>query len=371
MQQCSRLTLNCKPGIITEINLARTNKELLRNIDDTVDVLKQKKKKNRGKELIETHTRVTKWRTNKNLNESLEFKLCYSTSRHCMKIAAKVIAESNDVETNPGPEPLRNEAGASGSIEVISYNVRGLNDQKKFRHLINLCYKKGPSKNKDQIFCFQETFIEKAGILPFLWRGNFHLTPGRGNSSGCLTLLSHHINILYTKDFENRAHVLVCQKSDDLAASFVVANIYAPNANNNLKVNFFEEIFNEIAEVSARFDCERTIVMGDFNVIFKQSESKNRAYSSQEKMVARAIKPILDDLNLTDIGLKDFTWCRPNSEIYSSIDRMFYNKTMLTLKSVKTNWSISMSDHAAIEAYFDLPNKMRINRARIPRLDPS
>ena len=301
-------------------------------------------------------------------------KSCFSSERHRASTVVKKLLESSDVESNPGPnsnhEHTRNESRNKGSIEVISYNDRGLNDQKKLRHLVNYCYNKGLSKNKDQIFCFQETFIEKAGILTMLWRGNLHITPGRGNSSGCLTLLSHHINIIYSKDFGHKAHVLVCQKSDDQKASYIIANIYAPNANNNQKIAFFEEIFNEILELQTSYDCENTLVMGDFNLIFKQSESKNRAFSSQEKTVARAIKPLLDELELVDINLKDFTWRRPNSDIFSTIDRIFCQKNLL-VKSAKVNWSLSMSDHAAIEAFLELPNRTKTNGSRITRLDPS
>ena len=302
-----------------------------------------------------------------NLINLLQEPKVFSSSRHINSVITMRNIRSSDVETNPGPETHRN---LRGPIEVISYNVRGLNDQKKLRHLVNFCYKKNPSKNKDLIFCFQETFIEKPGIIPFLWRGNFHLTPGRGNSSGCLTLLSNHINILHSKDFDNRAHALVCQKSDDQKASFIILNVYAPNANNNRKIAFFEEVLNEIAELQVRYDCENTLVMGDFNLIFKQTESKNRAFSSQEKNVARAVKPILNDLNLKDIAIKEFTWRRPNSDSFSSIDRMFYNGN-LKLKDAKVNWSVSMSDHAAIEAFFEIGKTDKRNGTRMSRLDPT
>ena len=357
LQSCSRLILSLGTQFETLV-------ELPENLIESMSPDKRSR---------ETNDRNCKRKASKEW-AFLKTESCFSSRRHKKSIICKNLTESLDVEVNPGPttghEPRRNENQNKGSIEVISYNVRGLNDQKKLRHLINHCYKKGASKNKDQIFCFQETFIERAGILPLLWRGNFHLTPGRGNSSGCLTLLSHHINVIYSKDFGNKAHVLVCQKTDDQKASFIITNIYAPNANNNLKVTFFEEIFNEILELQTSYDCENTLVMGDFNLIFKQSECKNRAFSSQEKTVARAVKPLLDEAELLDINLKDFTWRRPNSEIFSTIDRIFYQKN-LRLTSAKANWSLSMSDHAAIEANFELPNKIKTKGTRIPRLDPS
>ena len=90
---------------------------------------------------------------------------------------------SNNVEPNPGPPRQQPTPTAkNGNIEVMSMNVRGLNDPAKLRHLLNRCYVKGLCKYKDSVFCFQETFIEEPGLIPFLWRGNFFLTPGRGYS---------------------------------------------------------------------------------------------------------------------------------------------------------------------------------------------
>ena len=114
--------------------------------------------------------------------------------------------------------------------------MQGLGDERKTRHLIvNHCYKNFGGKVRDDYFCLQETFIETPGKLPYLWRGNFHLTPGRGNSQGCLTLLSGHLNKIEAKDVGNRAH--------GTSTSYIVVNIYAPNPNNEEKNEFFKNIF--------------------------------------------------------------------------------------------------------------------------------
>ena len=83
---------------------------------------------------------------------------------------------------------------------VTSYNVRGLNDEAKLRHLVNYCFSQ-TNKDRDHFFLFQETFLTKANNIPYLWRGNFHLTPGYGNSSGCVSLLSSHISVVRSIDF--------------------------------------------------------------------------------------------------------------------------------------------------------------------------
>ena len=110
---------------------------------------------------------------------------------------------SNDIESNPGPTPEET------SLTVTNYNVRGLGDERKMRHLVNSLYKGDKGKNVDNIICLQETFITSLGKLPYLWRGNLHHTPGTGSSCGCITLTSSHHNIIHTIKLENRAHVIV------------------------------------------------------------------------------------------------------------------------------------------------------------------
>ena len=161
---------------------------------------------------------------------------------------------------------------------VISYNVRGINDEAKLRHLINHCYSQDRGKNSDSIFGFQETFLTSEGKIPYLWRGNFHLTAGRGNSLGCLTLISSHLNIVAKRDIDERAHVLALQKAGDPNVSTIICNIYAPNANNAEKINFYEQVFDTILEFEQIYSCNNTLVMGDFNLVFNLAECKNRAY---------------------------------------------------------------------------------------------
>ena len=256
---------------------------------------------------------------------------------------------------------------------VTSYNVRGLADERKLRHLVNNIYKEDMGKNVDFIVCLQETFIATSGKLPYLWRGNLHLTPGTGSSCGCLTLTSPHLSILRAVDVDNRAHVVVLQKQGDLAATYVVANIYAPNANNSAKMDFYNSTFDTVMELSDSYDCQNILLAGDFNLIFDSKEAKNRIYTAQEKRLANFVKDQANALALTDAMDKKnlFTWRRPNSEIFSTIDRLFFSKDKLILDNVSTNWSYGYSDHAAVKALFKSKEKRPLSRSKITRLDPS
>ena len=258
-------------------------------------------------------------------------------------------------------------------IKVISYNVRGLNDEFKLRHLINNFYRTAGGKNTDFIACLQETYIENQGKLPYLWRGNFHMTQGLGNRLGCVTLLSSHLNIVYAKNFENRGHLLVCQKTNEHQPAYIIVNLYAPNPNNNVKINFFEEILNEALEAQTRYDCNKLIVAGDYNITFNRNESKNRNYSAQEMNVARTVSNLFQDLNAVSIWANGpkFTWRRPNSDCFSTIDHIFYSGDTLDLVAAETDWSLTMSDHAAVVASYKNKIGAKRPRSRIPRLDPS
>ena len=306
------------------------------------------------------------------------------TKRTITQIIALELMCGGNVEPNPGPETATVATQPRETLEdrdlhkdsttlVTTYNVRGLNDEKKLRHCLNRVYKGCISKNSDYIICLQETYITGPGRIPFLWRGNFHLTPGRGNSCGCLTLLSSHLNIIQAVNIDDRAHVLALQKSSEPNVSIIVANIYAPNPNTQDKIEFFEQVFDQISTLSERFSCDNILAIGDFNLVFKENETKNRNITSQEKRVASFVKDQMAGLNLSDSwsDRSAFTWRRPNSNIFSTIDRILYSKAHLKLNAIRGNWSYGYSDHAAVRGGFSYLNKKAPMRSKITRLDPS
>ena len=298
---------------------------------------------------------------------SFSYSPSYRDLEHTAAVLCKRLMESGNVEENPGPRQ------GSGSIQTTTYNVRGLSDEKKLRHLLNIMHQRQGGKNLDFIACFQETYIEKSGKIPYIWRGNFVLTPGNGHSCGCLTLLSPHLNVLASKELEQRCHVLAVQKSNDPGVTFIIANVYAPNPNNNEKVDFFVSIFDVVNEFQERYNCSSTFLLGDFNLNLNQTEVKNRNYSSQEKRLAGLVKDLMQNSNMSDIweNNSQFTWRRPNTDTFSTIDRILYSDKTVVANKVEVNWSLSYSDHAAVHVDFDWVAVRRATRSKITRLDPS
>ena len=126
-----------------------------------------------------------------------------------------LILQAGDVERNPGPDlddaqdartdrvPDPGQAKAPVArrkkcdLQVVSLNVRGLGCGKKVRHLVNSCYKM--SRNAlGSIFMFQETFVPKLDLIRYLWRGEYHLAVGTGNSLGCITLVTAHYKAVHS-----------------------------------------------------------------------------------------------------------------------------------------------------------------------------
>ena len=308
---------------------------------------------------------------------------CFSNRRHRTALAILLIIGGN-VERNPGPsldlvpptntrtQGDRQVQRKRSSIMVTSLNVRGLNDEVKLRHLINYCNGKS-SRDLDGIFLFQETYLTETKKIPFLWRGNYFLTPGTGNSCGCLTLLSSHINIIRTENVENRGHVIVCQKSGDQKATYIVANIYAPCPNSKAKIEFFEKVFELIGDLELEFDCSSILIGGDFNLNFNSKEVKNRNFSTQEDRVAKIVKDYMATAFLSDSWEThhEFTWRRPNTDIFSTIDRILFSNEKFTLDSSRSDWAVTFSDHAAVEVKLSLRDAETMGRSKITRLDPS
>ena len=250
-------------------------------------------------------------------------------------------------------------------LQIMTLNVRGLNDTKKVRHLVNYCNKKS-KESTDSIFMFQESFVERLDLLKYIWRGDHCVTSGLGSSKGCVTLLSPMLKNLRIIEYDQRAHLIVLGKNNDRKAEYIAVNMYAPNGTDAEKIELFKKIINDLNEMKDVYDCDKLIFAGDLNVVFRASEAKNRVFSSAEERHATILDGLFAEAGLVDgwveKGESSFTWMtnRNGKALHSTLDRIFYRKTSLNLQSKVSDWSVSVSDHAAVIAHFN--NKESINR---------
>ena len=246
---------------------------------------------------------------------------------------------AGDIESNPGP-----------SITLVTQNCRGLKKEAKFRQLINRIYK-SHNVNQSLIISLQETHVEHSN-LNYLWKGSHIFTPGNGHQGGCITLLSDNIEVIDQIDIENEAHVAKLNMVENtFSLTIIIANIHAPCAHNPIKVKFFEKIRESIDQLQSTepSDCP-IIILGDFNLVFNKNERINTNFTKKEKNIGGEINSIFDDLQLIDCwdqGKDDMTW--RHGEKMSKIDRIKWSPALNygNLK-VKTDWTYTESDHAAI-----------------------
>ena len=301
---------------------------------------------------------------------------------------------SGDVHPNPGPDVTRmrdthrnrNDVNNGGmtrdkspqskcELQVVSLNVRGLGDTKKVRHLVNACYKLTKAA-VNSLFMFQETYVSKLDLLRYLWRGEYKLTMGTGNSLGCITLLTAPYKIIHSVEIGQRGHVLALSKDDPNKIEAVVANAYAPCGFDNDKRLFFEELFDCINDVKTMYSCNKVILAGDLNIVLNNTEVKNRSYPANEKRMADDLKLLIQQADLTDgwarSNSSSYTWTssRSGQQSFSTLDRILFTSSTLTLQQQSADWSLSVSDHAAVVATYNEVKNSNNNANFIPRLDP-
>ncbi len=89
-----------------------------------------------------------------------------------------------------------------------------------------------------------------------------------------------------------------------------IYNIYAPNGFCQDKIDFFESIFDKIADYNGD-----TIIGGDFNTTLGTEDRHNRGVTAAELRTAQLLKNNLDEYDFTDAwaGVEGFTWRRVKS----------------------------------------------------------
>ena len=290
----------------------------------------------------------------------------WQNCRHRDNVVMRKIRMSGDVELNPGPgQSQRQPRDRPGTkLILVTQNCRGIAEERKFKHLLNNCYKIG-RKTQNYIVALQETMITNDQKIRYGWRGNHVFTPGSGHGRGCLTLLPVHIqpepdSITH---FNERGHIF---KANLQQTKAIVINIYAPTGHSREKINFFQEVKRELEKI--RDPTDDVYLMGDMNTVFESYEVQLRSYSEQEQRHSRQIKQIIESLSLDDIwtlNRSTHTWRQPGTRKSSRLDRIYFQHN-LRLANCSVDWTFTNSDHGAVIGEFtDGENSKRQKHLRL------
>ena len=149
----------------------------------------------------------------------------------------------------------------------------------------------------------------------------------------------------------------------------VIANIYAPTGQTREKIEFFEQVRQEITR--ARDPTDEVYLMGDFNTVFAPYELRSRSYSTQEQRHSQLIKQIVDSLSLEDAWLNNrttHTWRQPGTQKTSRLDRI-YHLSNWKRTNIEADWTFTNSDHAAVTVSFT--EVVHKRKQKILRLNPT
>jgi exonuclease III len=270
------------------------------------------------------------------------------------------LLQSGDIEPNPGPKIL--------TLDVKTYNARGLKNRLKLKRVLNSCHKIMSQNNNTLIF-LQETHLENEDnkTVELMWRHNFLLSPGTNRQWGCITLFDPSWKVLYEYlDTNGRFIIVILEKYDRL---FMTVNVYAPNDHN---INFFADLFNRIIELQRDFPGTEIIFAGDFNLVLDDIDSVNRATTNSELQCRNFIKRNISRLDLKDSYRRahikgGFSWAR--GSCMSRLDLILVSSDLAeSLTSSKVDWAFDDSDHAMVESNFKLitsfekgPGLVRVN----------
>ena len=273
---------------------------------------------------------------------------------------SKRILLCGDVERNPGPDyqkgvkPPGKETHSS--MEVVTYNCRGLKDYKKLKRVLNTCSTIVKSKPLS-IILLQETHLDSNSIkkVNVMWRGKYASSPGAGGSRGCLTLFDNGWSV--TENFESLDGRIICTALTNEQVSVIVINAYSPNDHN---VPYFETLFDKLIEFKDKYPDYSVIMAGDFNLIIDPAnDAINRVDTSNERVSRQLVSDNLRVLELSDAFRRveevgGFTWNR--GKTYSRLDYVLVSSHLLEcVSNANTDWAFDKSDHAAVKIHLKIP----------------
>ena len=211
-------------------------------------------------------------------------------------------------------------AMASPNLDIISWNVRGLNTPARCITVHDML-----SSTFCHLACLQETKLHSVdGTLAAYLGGyklnNFIFKPALGTKGGILLLWSdNHLDLtdICIRRFSISASVTIKES----ATSLSITVVYGPSRDAH-KPSFLRELHS-----SKPLDDSKWLVLGDFNLIYRARDKNNRNLNLGRM---RQFRATLSRCELREIHLQNrkFTWSneRRNPTLVR-LDRVFCNES--------------------------------------------
>ena len=210
------------------------------------------------------------------------------------------------------------------TINIMSLNIRGLNDEKKRRKIFRWL-----ENNKCDILLFQETFAQKefpkSDAINWVIKHNLsNSSHSRGVAIGIHNKINFNIQNIHKRNDARAILINVTIENTDMT----ICNIYAPT-----DVSQRKEFFNNIKNWIIRFadHPDNIVIGGDFNCAINDNDRVNKRGNIDNSR--KNMEKLLKDLKMTDTWYihntkLQYTYTDPESGSKSRIDYIFISKKL-------------------------------------------
>ena len=202
-------------------------------------------------------------------------------------------------------------------FEILSYNVRGIDSERKRKKLFNYI-KKHTSSNT--VVCLQETHSTKKDVLmwKYQWHGDIIFSHGSSNQKGVLVAFRYGLEykMLSPEVVDNEGRFIILH-IEIQGSPYVLINYYAPDIELN-QVKKLQQIKSKLQNMSINENTQ-FILTGDWNLVFDRSLDALGGSPTLKFNSHKEIQSLMIDYELLDIWrarnptLHQFTWRQKKS----------------------------------------------------------
>ena len=243
-------------------------------------------------------------------------------------------------------------------LKLVSFNMRGMRNNKKRRTLFHLF-----RKNKYDIICLQESHLLQmdSELIEKEWGPKFHLAEGTTRSKGLLTLFGNNVQISEFSLVKQNDRCLTSRLMKD-GLDLTILNVYAPCVDSE-KGAFLNSINSTFRDLQSSQDSS-FIILGDFNMVLDNELDVISGECHNEKIV-KYFNNFVNELLLVDIwrlmnGKKrEFTWSKKNPFIARRLDYLLTSELLIPFCKNCHISEMGFSDHKAVTLNIDFSSFQR------------
>ena len=216
-------------------------------------------------------------------------------------------------------------------FEVLSYNTRGLRDERKWRKIFN--YVKNHTSGK-AVVLFQETHSTKKveNLWKYQWHGDMIFSHGTSGTRGVCIAFRYDLEykLLSPKIIDDEGRFIILH-IEIQGNPYILINYYGPNSEPS-QVKTIKQIASRLKDLEIE-DNVQYILAGDWNLIFDRSLDATGGSPSLKRNALKELKSIMIDYNLVDIwrarnhNLRQFTRRRSSPIKLRHLDFFLFQRT--------------------------------------------